>query len=94
MSNSDSDRMDPSKNDPPDPLAGLKTYAKALKNSRSKPKVQMTPMLNQYLQMKNNADSFNGNLIELTFSRQFSSDTATPEFPLPGSCSYLFIWNP
>ena len=66
--NSDGDRIDPSKNDPPD-LTGLKTYAKALKNARSKPKVQMTPMLNEYMKMKNNTNSYNGNLIELTFSK-------------------------
>ena len=88
--NSDGDRMDPSKNDPPD-LTGLKTYAKALKNARSKPKVQMTPMLNQYMKMKNNATSYNGNLIELTFARQHYSDSATPEFPsLEVVATYLF----
>merc|ERR1711867_97031 len=81
----------PPKNDPPDPLSGLKSYAKALKNSRSKPKVQMTPILNQYLQMKSHADSYNGNMIELTFTKQFSSDTATPEFPsLEVVATYLF----
>ena len=86
-----SDRAAPSKNDPPDPLEGLKTYAKALKNSRSKPKVQMTPILNQYLQMRSHADRYNGNMIELTFSRQFSRDTTTPEFPsLEVVATYLF----
>ena len=88
---SSASRAAPPKNDPPDPLEGLKTYAKALKNSRSKPKVQMTPILNQYLQMRSHADRYNGNMIELTFSRQFSRDTTTPEFPsLEVVATYLF----
>ena len=86
-----SDRAAPPKNDPPDPKEGLKTYAKALKNARSKPKVQMTPILSQYLQMRSHADKYNGNMIELTFTRQSSRDTTTPEFPsLEVVASYLF----
>ena len=86
-----SDKAAPSKNDPPDPLQNPKTYAKALKNSRFKPKVQMTPILNTYLQMRSQADRHNGNMIELTFSRQISGDTTTPEFPsLEVVANYLF----
>ena len=66
---SDGNRMKPPENDPPD-ISALKTYAKALKNARAKPKVQMTSMLNEYMKIKTNATSYNGNLIELTFSRQ------------------------
>ena len=88
--NSDGDRMDPSENVPPN-ITALNTYAKVLKNARSKPKVQMTPMLNEYMKMKNNTNSYNGNLIELTFSRQHYNDTATPEFPsLEVVGTYLF----
>ena len=85
------DKAAPSKNDPPDPPQDLKTYAKALKNSRFKPKVQMTPILNSYLQMRNHANRHNDNMIELTFSRQDSGDTTTPEFPsLEVVATYLF----
>ena len=85
--NSDGNRMKPPENDPPD-ISALKSYAKA---ARAKPKVQMTSMLNEYMRIKNNATSFNGNLIELTFSRQHYNDTATPEFPsLETVGTYLF----
>ena len=84
------DKVVPSKNDPPDPPEG-QSYAKALKKTRFKPKVQMTPMLDTYLQMKSRAEKRSDNMLELTFQKQESEDTSTPEYPsLDVVANYLF----
>ena len=85
------DKVAPSKNDPPDPPEGHQSYAKALKKSRFKPKVQLTPILSTYLQMKSRAERRSDNMLELTFQKQDSGDTSTPEFPsLDVVANYLF----
>ena len=51
----------------------------------------MTSMLKKYMRIKNNANSFQGNLIEITFTRQYANDMETPEFPsLETVGTYMF----
>ena len=73
-------RAKPPENDPPD-ISGLKSYAKAVKAARGRSKIQMTQIRNEYIRIKQSANNFQGNLIEISFTRQHAKDTETPEFP-------------
>ena len=81
----------PPENDPPN-ISTLKSYAKAAKAAKGRNKIQMTHALNEYMRMKQNAsNNFQGNLIEISFTKLNAKDTETPEYPsLETVGTYIF----
>ena len=80
-------RAKPPENDPP-PISKLRSYASA---ARSKGKIQMTKILNDYMKIKQQANNQQKNLIEISFTRMNDKDTTIPEFPsLEVVGSYIF----
>ena len=80
-------RAKPPEYDPPN-TSKLKSYANAAK---SRGKIQMTQILNEYMRIKRYANDHQRNLIEISFIRINNKDTETPEFPsLETVGSYIF----